>query len=296
MQAMILAAGLGTRLRPYSLVKPKPLFPVLNIPLLRATIDRLRSCGFSSITVNCHHLREQIREEVAGRDGVVLQEENVILGTGGGLRQALDNLDDEPLLVTNGDIYHTVDFRKIYNHHLENNADVTMVFHNCPRFNTVSLAGDRVIGFHQKPQHHCRAYTGIQVINPLILLEIRAGVYSCIIDFYRQMLTNGKPIHGFFADDIFWSDMGTIGDYLGLHEKLLLGNMPVWPEFGVLPENSMLIAEDCVIGRSCRFDGWNCIGAAEIGDYVHLSRSVVWDRAQVGSRSRIQDTIVCEVS
>jgi mannose-1-phosphate guanylyltransferase len=296
MQAMILAAGFGTRLKPYSLVKPKPLFPVLNVPLLRATINRLRSGGFSSINVNCHHLREQIREEAAGRDGVILQEEEVILGTGGGLRQALDNLDDEPLLVTNGDIYHTVDFRKIYSHHLENDADVTMVFHNYPRFNTVSLAGDRVTGFHQKPQRNYRAYTGIQVINPRILLEIKAGVYSCIIDFYRQMLINGRTIHCVLADDILWSDMGTIGDYLALHRMLLLGKLPVWPEFGMVPENGTLIDKDCVIGRSCRLEGWNCVGAAEIGDFVHLSRSVVWDTAQVASHSRLQDTIICGVT
>ena len=292
MQAMILAAGFGTRLKPYSLVKPKPLFPILNVPLLRATINRLRACGFTTITVNCHHLREQVREEVAGRDGVILQEEERILGTGGGLRQALDTLDDAPLLVTNGDIYHNLDFRKLYSQHLKNDADVTMALHDCPRFNTVSLAGDRVTGFHRKQQHRCRAYTGIQVINPRILLAIRAGGYSCIIDLYRQMLTSGRAIHCFPADDIFWSDMGTIGDYLALHEMLLLGRMPVWPELGVLPETSTLIDEACVIGRSCRFEGWNCVGAAEIGDFAHLSRSVVWDTAQVAPHSRIEDTII----
>ena len=295
MQAMILAAGFGTRLKPYSLVKPKPLFPVLNVPLLRATIDRLRSYGFSSITVNCHHLREQVREEVAGREGVILQEEERILGTGGGLRQALDTLDDEPLLVTNGDIYHTLDFRQLYSHHLKNSADVTMVLHNCPRFNTVSLAGDRVSGFHRKQQHRFRAYTGVQVINPHILLDISTGVYSCIIDLYRQMLRNGRAIHCFLAEDMLWTDMGTIGDYLALHEMLLLGRMPVWPELGVLPTNSTLIDEDCVIGRNCRFEGWNCVGAAEIGECVHFSRSVVWDKAHVASHSRIEDTIVSGV-
>ncbi len=296
MQAMILAAGFGTRLKPYSLAKPKPLFPVLNVPLLRATIDRLRSSGFSSITVNCHHLREQVREEVAGRAGVILQEEEIILGTGGGLRQALDNLDDAPLLVTNGDIYHNLDFRKLYRHHLKNDAEVTMVFHDYPRFNTVSLAGNRVSGFHRKQQSNWRAYTGIQVINPRILMEIRTGVYSCIIDLYRRMLANGRAIHCFHADDLCWSDMGTIGDYLELHEMLLLGRMPLWPELGVLPENSMLIDEDCVIGRSCRFTGWNCVGAAEIGDFVHLSRSVVWDKARVASHSRIEGTLISGVA
>jgi mannose-1-phosphate guanylyltransferase len=293
MQAMILAAGFGTRLKPYSLVKPKPLFPVLNVPLLRVTIDRLNSFGFSSITVNCHYLHEQIRVETIHRDGVILQEEQTILGTGGGLRQALDCLDDEPLLVTNGDIYHSVDFKQIYEHHLEHEAEVTMVMHNCPRFNSVSVTAEQVTGFHLTQHSGRRAYTGIQVIDPVILKSVAAGKYSCIIDLYRQMLAAGRTIHCFHADDIFWSDMGTIEDYLALHERLLSGNAPVWPEFEVQPEDGMLFDKDCVIGRDCTFADWNCIGAAEIGDAVHLSRSVVWDQSQIASHSRVYDSIVC---
>ncbi|MEE4164442.1 MAG: nucleotidyltransferase family protein, partial [Desulfocapsaceae bacterium] len=246
MQAMILAAGFGTRLKPYSLVKPKPLFPVLNVPLLRVTIDRLRSFGFSSITVNSHYLHEQIRAETARRDGIILQEEQTILGTGGGLRQALDNLENEPLLVTNGDIYHSIDFKRVYDYHLEHEAEVTMVLHDCSRFNTVSVADGQVTGFHRLQHQHQRAYTGIQVIDPAILWQVAAGKYSCIIDLYRQMLAAGRVIHCFHVDDIFWSDMGTIEDYLGLHELLLSGNAPIWPEFRVHPKDSILIDNDCV--------------------------------------------------
>ncbi len=105
MQAMILAAGFGTRLQPYSLIRPKPLFPVLNRPLLLATIDRLKNAGFSLIVVNCHHLRQQIVSAVKDIPGVIVQEEPLILGTGGGLALAARNLNNEPLLVTNGDMF-----------------------------------------------------------------------------------------------------------------------------------------------------------------------------------------------
>ncbi len=292
MQAMILAAGFGTRLKPYSLIKPKPLFPVLNRPLLLATIDHLKSSGFSRITVNCHHLGEQIRIAVEQLDGVIIQEEKTILGTAGGLREALERLDDEPLLVTNGDIYHDVKFREIYTSHINSGADVTMVLHDYRRFNTVSAVENCITGFHHDQQNHYRAYTGIQVINPHILQEIKKGEYSCIIDHYRHMLKGGKIINAFVAEDICWSDMGTPQDYLALHESLLLGKMVIWPELLVHPENGLLIDKRCVLGQGCRFDGWNCVGNASLGDYVQLSRSVVWDRARVPSYSRINSKIV----
>ncbi len=292
MQAMILAAGFGTRLKPYSLIKPKPLFPVLNVPLLRLTIARLKSSGFRRITVNCHHLRDQIIKEIEPVDGVIIQDEKTILGTGGGLRQALVHLDDEPLLVTNGDIYHSIDLGDIYTQHLKTEADVTMVLHDYPRFNTVSAVGNRITGFHGGQADHCLAYTGIQVINPHILMEIKTGVYSCIIDHYRHLLMSGKDIHSVVAEDIFWSDMGTPDDYLALHEALLAGSVPLWPQFSVQPETALLIDEGCVLGQGCTFEGWNCVGEAHLGDHVHLSRTVVWDEARIPSNSRIKNSIV----
>ncbi len=90
MQAMILAAGFGTRLLPHTLLRPKPLFPLLNHPLLLLTIRRLQHAGCDHIVVNCHHLRAQIVAALAGLPGVTVLEEETILGTGGGLRGALD--------------------------------------------------------------------------------------------------------------------------------------------------------------------------------------------------------------
>lgn len=292
MQAMILAAGFGTRLKPFTLIKPKPLFPVLTIPLLLATINRLKSSGFTSITVNCHHLGEQIIDEVASIDGVIIQEEVTILGTGGGLRQALGHIRDEPLLVTNGDIYHGFDFSRVYAHHQETGADVTMVLHDFARYNTVSIAGSCITGFHGQLRNHHRAYTGIQVINPDSLSSLKTGTFSCIIDHYRNMLAGGKNIHSFEPGNVYWSDMGTPGDYLQLHEVLLSGAMPIWPEFGVRPQNGCFFAERSVIGEECIFDDWACVGSAELGDRVHLSRSIVWDNARVASDSHIADRIV----
>jgi mannose-1-phosphate guanylyltransferase len=107
------------------------------------------------------------------------------------------------------------------------------------------------------------------------------------------MLLSGRVINSVIADDIYWSDMGTPDDYLALHEALLSGSMPIWPELGVrLPENGLLIEDGCLVGQGFSFDGWGCIGEADLGEYVHLSRSVVWDSARVSSHTLIKDSIV----
>ena len=89
MKAMVLAAGLGTRLHPYSLQRPKPLFPVLDTPLLAHTLTQLRRSGAEGILVNAHHLREQIKAMLQGQGDVLVQMEDLEMGTGGGLRLAL---------------------------------------------------------------------------------------------------------------------------------------------------------------------------------------------------------------
>ncbi len=182
MQAMILAAGFGTRLLPHTLVRPKPLFPILNHPLLFLTIKRLRRLGFDHIIVNCHHLRQQVIDALDGMKGVVVQEEEIILGTGGGLRKALKHMRDEPLLISNGDIYHTVNLRRFYQHHVAHENLVTLALRNDPRFNTVLVKNGRIIDFGNRDELRKLAFVGLHVIEPAVLQNIKSEHYSCIID------------------------------------------------------------------------------------------------------------------
>jgi mannose-1-phosphate guanylyltransferase len=126
MKAMILAAGFGTRLLPYTLKRPKPLFPILNKELLHLTISRLRQVGADGIVVNAHHLRLQIKKALHDEADIILQEEEQVLGTGGGLRLALPHLGKDPVLVVNGDIYHSIDYREVYSSHCNARADVSL--------------------------------------------------------------------------------------------------------------------------------------------------------------------------
>jgi mannose-1-phosphate guanylyltransferase len=298
MKAMILAAGLSTRLRPYSLVRPKPLFPILNRPLLLLTITRLQKAGFQTIIVNCHHLGEQIQQTLQGEDGIIVQAEEKVLGTGGGLRRALTHFDDEPVLVTNGDIYHTVDYGAVYRRHCLAGDAVTMVLHNFPRFNTVAVdAESRVTGFGTAPAEKTgclAAFTGIHVINPQVLRLIPENENSSIIDCYKDWLRQGNTVRARIMDHCFWSDIGTPADYLQLHGDLLSGRAPAYEELGFNPtEGPCLVAPDSAIGRNVELHDWVCIGTgARVGDNCLLERVVVWDGAEVAAHSRLRDTIV----
>ncbi len=292
MQAMILAAGFGTRLLPYTQLRPKPLFPVLNQPLLLLTITHLQAAGFDHIIVNCHYLRQQIVTALKGLPGVIVQEEETVLGTGGGLRMALPHMRDEPLLVTNGDIYHTVDCKKLYRFHASNQFAVTMAMHNYPRFNKVTVEAGRVTGFDDQTNRNCLAFTGLHVLRPDILEAIPQHQQYSIIDRYRELLQEGEHIQAMHVDGCSWTDMGTVDDYLDLHGRLLKKEIPLWDEFATIPPDSFLIDGQAVTGKALTLQEWACVGNAHLADNIALRRCVVWDDANISQQTDLVDTLL----
>jgi mannose-1-phosphate guanylyltransferase len=299
MKAMLLAAGLGTRLRPYSLHKPKPLFPVLNIPLLQLTLNCLRNAGFETVIVNAFHLKDQIKAALVNKKGVILQEEGKVLGTGGGLRMALNHFGTEPVLIVNGDIYHTIDYQQVYRHHCDSGAAVTMVLHNFPRFNNVPVDdGPRVTGFNNSPGLSGRpdrtlAFTGIHVIDPSILQSIPQDTNSSIIDCYTDYLAQQGTIKAYIAKNHFWTDIGTPEDYLQLHAGLLNKKAPLYEGLACPATNTALIAKDAKVGRNVKIHDWVSVGSGvTIGNDAILERVVVWNNAEIPAGSKLKDKIV----
>ena len=282
MQAILLAAGFGTRLRPYTNLRPKPLFPVLNQPLLYRLLERLDNSGCDRIIVNAHHLAGQIEAALIGRHKVRLQYEPEILGTGGSLRQALPNLGSSPVLVANGDVYHDISLKALYEHHTRSGNAVTLAMHDQPRFNNVHTAGDRVLGFRGSNNHdachNCLAFTGLQVVNPEVIAQIPDGRFFHSIDLYQQLAPTGC-IGLMRVDGSFWQDMGTPTDYLTLHQALL-PHADHW-----------LIDASARVAKGTHLNGWGCIGpGAVVATDAELEDCVVWDGAciQAGARHRFR--------
>ena len=311
--AMILAAGLGTRLRPYSLARPKPLFPVLGRPLLELIIKQLclafpctemsNSRETRSIVVNAFHLRDQIAGFLRDRADIRVQMEERELGTGGGLRLAMYGFVNGPVLVTNGDIYHNIDYSRVYEYHITSGHDVTLVLHDCPRFNNVSVTEDgRILGFvsafrdgtgrhRDSGEAKKLAFTGIHVINLEILEQIPRDSFYNIIDLYRALISRGRTVRGFVVKDHFWTDIGTPADYLDLHAALLTGKNLKTVES--VTGNPFFVSPDAIMGSEVGLNDWVSIGAgAKTGKGATLTRVVVWDGAEVEPGAVLSDTIV----
>lgn len=288
MKAMILAAGLGTRLRPFSLVRPKPLFPVLDQPLLIRIIDQLRAHGIDEILVNCHHLKDQIVNLLAHQPGIYLQQENEILGTGGGLRRAMEFFGKEPILIVNGDIFHTINLEKVIQEHRQSGNIASLVLHDCPRFNNVSItANGSITGFgDMRQQGRQLAFTGIHVIDPSLLDIIPQDSFANIIDCYMQWIQKGTHISGLEVKGHYWSDIGTLEDYLELHSLLLQKSY-------FSEATPFFVGQDVEMSDDVALDDWVVIGSRVIiGKGVSLKRVVVWDGAFVGDGTDISDTIL----
>ena len=243
MKAMIFAAGLGTRLRPLTDNMPKALVPVAGKPMLQHVIERMKAAGFNEITINIHHFGEQIIDFVQANQqfGITIHisdERGELLDTGGGIKKARPFLDgDEPFLVHNADILTDVDLHKLYQHHIDNNADATLLVsqRNTSRYllfdNDNRLKGwiNKTTG-EVKPQGFSYnenelselAFGGIHVISPRLfhLLENEQwqGKFS-IIPFYLSICQKAR-IQGFSTEGYQWFDIGK-PDTLALAEASL---------------------------------------------------------------------------
>jgi len=223
MRTLILSAGLGTRLRPYTDHTPKPLFTVAGRPLLDITITNLIEAGCESIIINTHHLHEQIEAFIARQDYSVPVEtryEPHILGTGGAIINVHDFWNDRPFMVINSDIVTTIDFREVYDFHCRHENPATLVLADDPEFNSVEIDADGfVAAFHRASESFQRAaqrvltFTGIQVLDRVVLKFIDSGRPSSSIDAYRRMIAQGKKIRAYVPRNAYWKDIGTTERY-----------------------------------------------------------------------------------
>lgn len=224
MKALILAAGFGTRLLPYTGHTPKPLFPISGKPLLTILIENLKRSGCTGIMINTHHLHEQIEDFITNQDfeiPVLTRYEPAILGTGGAIRNNADFFDASPFMVINSDIQTDIDLREVYAFHLDHHQPATLVLHDYQPFNHVSVTEKGlIIGFHEQVKP-CPdeaviklAFTGIQVLDAGLIPLIREQNYFSSIDLYQHMISQNRLPGALIVKDHYWADIGTPESYL----------------------------------------------------------------------------------
>lgn len=227
MKAIVLAAGLGTRLRPYTYVTPKPLFTIAGVAMLDRIISQLVSAGCTSIMVNTHHLSAKIEAHIKkGNYPVDVRTvyEPVILDTGGAIKNVEDFWADEAFFVVNSDIFTDFDFTKIYRYHAESGAAATLLMHDDPRFNNVAVGSDgsiKGLRVNEAGDGRLLAFTGIQVVSPILLDAIPRNIPFSIIEAYGNLISDGMEIKAFVPGKFIWEDIGTPEAYLAISRQML---------------------------------------------------------------------------
>ena len=227
MRAMILAAGLGTRLRPLTNDRPKALVEINGRTLLEITLERLREFGVTDVIINVHHFADRmidfVQQNHAFGMNIEISREDALLDTGGGLKKAghffLDQENDQPFILHNVDVISNVDLRRMIDFHLANGALATLAVQHrkTSRYllfdEKVQLIGRRKGEgdpemVRSANSSRALAFCGIHIISPRLLsLLTGEGVFS-IIDAYLRLARSGEKIFGFVADDYFWRDLG----------------------------------------------------------------------------------------
>ncbi|MFW6127198.1 MAG: sugar phosphate nucleotidyltransferase [Thermodesulfobacteriota bacterium] len=299
MQAAILAAGLGTRLRPLTHTVPKALIPVLNRPLLGVLLAQLQEAGASRVAVNTHHLADRVEGFLASHPlrglQVVIRPEPEILGTGGGLRSLGQGLEDAPFLAVNADILTDLDLGEIFRSHRPE-ALATLVLHDFPRHNQVWVDQEgRVAGIGKPPPNMSGpplAYTGIQVVSPRMLDWLPQEGPADLVAAWRTIMARGEYLAAYVVSGHFWQDVGTPEAYLEAHRKVLSGTCPGLA--GFFPSIA-----DPLIGEGTRLEaGVTCAGGVCLGQEVRvgqgslLKNTVVWDESRIDPGLSVENCIV----
>jgi mannose-1-phosphate guanylyltransferase len=240
MKAMVLCAGLGTRLRPFTERWPKPALPFLGQPLFRYHLAVLRAAGVQAVGINTHHLPDVMeataRAECA-RMGLPFHavHEPVIQGTGGGIRGLRNFLSGDDFIVFNGDILFPVDLRPVVAAHRASGAVATMVLLPMPeneKYAAVELDAQRRVrriaghgpgGEGLSPWH----FTGVHILSPRVFdFMTPEGPEDINRDVYVRMMEAGLPVRGEVVRS-YWSDLGTPSRYLATVRDVLFGQVPL---------------------------------------------------------------------
>jgi mannose-1-phosphate guanylyltransferase len=316
---MVMAAGLGTRLRPLTYEVPKPMVPVANRPVLEHILRLVRSHGFGEVIANLHWFPETIRGHFGDGSGLGLDlaysEEPELLGTAGGVRNVREFLaggEDDSFLVMAGDALSDIDLSALAKAHAAHDGVATLAVRrvsNVSEFGVVIAGQDgRVQGFQEKPD----AAEALSDLANCMIYMLRddvfdyfpeADVLDFALDVFPALLDHDVPFHVHTIGE-YWNDVGSVREYLSGNLDALegivrvdgLGELIEGPVAGEEPEpgtfGRVLLGEGCEIGAGARVEGPLVVGpGARIGDRAIVKQSVVLPSAEVPADALVVGSI-----
>ncbi len=327
MKAVIMAGGKGTRLRPLTSDRPKPMIRVANVPCMEHIVNLLKRHGFTDVLATLEYMPDEIRAYFGdgSKWGVSMEYsvEEEPLGTAGSVKFVEDRLG-ERFVVVSGDALTDVDLGAAVAFHEERGAEVTLVLKQVddPSEFGIVVTGDdgRVQRFLEKPDEDevfsHTANTGIYVVEPGVLRDIPEGrEYDWAKELFPKLLDEGRPVYGYVMEG-YWEDIGNIEQYMDAQRAVLDGEVE-----GVEPPGERL-REGVYVGGGARFDEdaleapvilgegvrvaaearvgpHSVIGAnAEVGAGATVARSTVAQGAKIGEGAQLDGALVgrsCEI-
>jgi len=296
-RAIVLAAGLGTRMAPLNLCRPKPMMPMWDEPLLGRILDLLESWGVHEILVNLHHLPELIvsylRERAArGGPRLCMSYEHEIAGTGGALRRAAWFVPDLPFWVVNSDIVADLDPTVLVREYKRHKPLSVLWLHPALGPRTVEMCDGIIRNFVSARPGSSGTYTfcGLHLVAPAIARYVPEQAGPCsIIDVYCRAMRGGRTIRGVCVKNSFWADAGTPAQYLDAHARWLHAARRKRTQAGRPP------AQAADHARGAHVRGWTAVETqAAIAQGAVLERSVVWRGARIGRRARLVHAVVAD--
>ena len=319
MKAVVMAGGEGSRLRPLTIHRPKPLVPVGNCPLMELILRHLAAPGFRDIFATVHYLADEIEAQFGDGSDLGVQITYVLedspLGTAGSIGHAAPLLrGDEPFLIVSGDALTDCDFSAAIRFHREKKAAATLVLARVPdpqEFGIVVSGPDgRVERFLETPDWTSvftdTVNTGIYIVDPSVLERIAPDLpCDWSTDVFPAMLADGLPLYAYVMDG-YWADVGTLEQYRQAQCDFLDGRIKVGEHGNGVRQASHCridetahIIEPVIIGRNVKIKRNATVGPyAILGDNclieedAEVTQSVLWESVYVGSGSVIEGAVV----
>ncbi len=323
MKAVVMAGGEGSRLRPVTANRPKPMVPICNQPIMEHIIALLRQHGITEIVSTLYYLSEEIQGYFGNGEDFDVQMtysiETSPLGTAGSVKKAENSLKDGTFLIVSGDALTDCDLTKAIEFHKSKGSLATLILYRVPsplEFGVVITDDDgRVLRFLEKPSwsevFSDTVNTGMYILEPEVFGYMEPNKqYDWSSDIFPQLLAEGKPMYGYIMDE-YWADVGSLTQYREAHEDMLSGKVnlqvqgaPIGKGVSIGPncvidDTAKLIPPIC-IGRNCKVKKGATVGPfTVIGDNcfieeeAHVERSVVWDSSYIGPNVGIHSAIVC---
>ena len=316
MQALILAGGKGTRLRPLTVYTPKPIVPVVNRPFLLYQIEILSRAGISDIVLSLSYQPDKIEDLLGdGSDfGVKLRyvTEPTPMGTGGAYRFAAEEIRDTTV-VLNGDILTDLDISGVISFHRERKAEATISLvpvDDPSAYGLVEIDSDNSVKrFLEKPKKEDVAAlnintvnAGIYVLEPSILDLIPQGENrSFEYDVFPQILEKKPPFFGYVLSENYWRDLGNPRSYLEAHHDFFAGKIKGFEIEGLAISDiatAAIVDKRSVIGAGCVIKPGAKVTSSAIGPGVHIEEkavienSVIWSHTRISAAAEIRNAVV----